>query len=89
MAEQSIYADIARLKYPGAQTVSGEGQFAVIVHCSPRPVVLLFTDRTEAFNRYKADCGPACRHRHERVELHRPAPVFKKKAHWYRDLDRD
>jgi len=86
MPQQSIFADIARLRWPMAERVSGSGPFAAITDCGPRPVVCLFETRVDAFNAYREACGPNCRHKHARVELKPPAPRWKKPPLiWERD----
>jgi len=82
---KSIFADIARLKWPNAERISGSGQFAVVLRCTR--TVELFDDRKAAFNNYSQPCGPACQRKHERVELQRPRPIAKRKPHWIKYLN--
>jgi len=97
MAATSIFADLVTLRFPNARPVFGTGAFAVVSRCPANPFVRLFESEQEARSAVNADCGHAfClgAHRHQFVNLNepqaQPTPVaFKKKPHWFRDLETD
>ena len=83
MVAESIFADIARLRWPNAERVLGAGQFAVLSRCRPRLIVRLFGTRTEAFVVAHQPCGPECKATaHDWLPLEKPAPRFIRKPHW-------
>lgn len=83
MATTSIFADIARLRFPNLERVIGAGPFAVVSRCSPRPIVRLFETRTEAYVVAHQPCGPECkRTAHDWLELRQPPPRFIRKPSW-------
>jgi hypothetical protein len=87
---QSIRHDQARLRWPAVERVLGAGPFAVVLKCGDRPVVRLFEDAIFAQASFDACCGNGCQKLHQLENLdERPAPRYVKKAHWFRDLDRD
>jgi hypothetical protein len=90
MADQTIFADIARLRWPIAERVLGTGQFAVLSRCAPRPTVRLFETRTEAFVVAHQPCSPGCKATaHDWLPLEKPAPRYVKKPHWANQIDVD
>lgn len=93
MAEvQSIFADIARLRWPEVHPVFGEGRFAILSRCPARPFVLLFETAAEAQAQLRSECGHAfCKGAHSLVKLdEQPSaqtPRFVKKPHWARYIE--
>jgi len=86
----SIFQDIARLKWPHAERVLGDGQFAVLSRCGVRPIVRLFETRTEAFAVAHQPCGAECKATaHDWLPLEKSAPRYVKKPSWAKYLDRD
>ena len=94
MASTSIFGDIARLRF-GADPIFGEGQFAIVSRCPVQPFARLFQFMHEANAQLRKPCGHAfCKDAHQLVRLDEAQPsasptVFRKKPHWFRDLDRD
>jgi hypothetical protein len=86
---RSIFTEIARLRWPNAARIDGEGANAVVIKCAHWPVVCLFTNRTDAFLASKKTCGENCKNAHAWVVLTPPAPRWKPKPHWVADLERD
>ena len=86
---KTIYREIARLRWPNAARITGDGRFAVVVKCGHWPVVQLFADSKSAFENNRQPCGPGCKRNHAWLELKKPAPVWKPKPHWAAYLARD
>ena len=74
----------ARRRWPQAQPVTGDGQFAVISRCRMVPYVRLFETSKEAFAAASVECGPACKgsNAHTWVKLEPVWPVYKTKPHF-------
>jgi hypothetical protein len=83
MAEQTIFAEIARLRWPRVERIHGAGPFAVLSRCSGRLIVYLFETRTEAFAVAHQPCTPECKAiAHDWLPIERPAPRYVKKPSW-------
>jgi hypothetical protein len=91
IAEQtkSIFHDIARLRWPNAVSITGEGAWAALIRCGHYPVVQLFESSAAAFVAHKQSCGPGCRNVHGFLELKKPVPAYRPKPRWNAAMQRD
>lgn len=86
----SIYADIARLKFPTVSHIDGAGRYAILSRCPERPFIRLYETAIEAQPLLREPCGHAfCKGAHVAVDLDkRPAQVpYRKRAHWHRLIE--
>jgi hypothetical protein len=93
VAEQSIYRDIAGLKWPGHK-LEGSGPIAVVLGCDYRVVLcdMPMTARLVAAER----CGQYCNHEPHnvwhRIHVLNQQPVaapYRKRPRWASQMERD
>lgn len=94
MAEQSIYSEILRMRFPNAKPVFGSGAYAVLSRCPQVPFVTLYETALEAKQAAVGVCTHAfCKGQHQFVSLAELPPVapvrFVKKAHWAALIDEE
>lgn len=92
MAAESLYRDLARLRFPNASPITGSGLFALVSRCPERPFIRLYELAMEVEPAVRQPCAHAfCKMNHQLVRLDekQPKPRFVKKPHWAKMIEEE